>query len=194
MLKEIENRRSIRKYLEKDVPDELLKDIIEAARLAPSGHNVQPWKFIILRGERKAETITAFEKGLEREKGNDKFLEGCTKEFPFATHTLRLMKAAPVIIAVLCTRGKNLGETMSVDQHMTQLIDMMSVGAAIENLLLEANSIGLGTLWIGAHFYAYPELKEVLKTENLIAGFINVGWPDENPKPRPRKPFDEICG
>ena len=58
MLKQIENRRSIRKYLDKKVEKEKLIQILESARLAPSGSNTQPWMFIIIESEDTKEKLS----------------------------------------------------------------------------------------------------------------------------------------
>ena len=68
MLSSIENRRSIRKYKSREVPKELIEEIIRAGMLAPSSKNRQPWKFIVATGDAKQESLEAMRKGLEREK------------------------------------------------------------------------------------------------------------------------------
>lgn len=191
-MKEITDRRSIRKFKDLPVAPDLIKELVEAARLAPSGHNLQPWKFLSFTGDKKDRLLDVLEKGFKREKGEDKFLKSLSKGFPFATHTLRVLRATPVVIVVLCTDCKNLGEQMDVCDQNKMIISLMSVGAAIQNLLLEAVEKGLGTLWVGSHFYAYPEIKEFLGTDSLIASLIGVGYPDENPAPRPRKNIEDI--
>jgi len=62
----IEGRRSIRKFKEDPVPKEKLIDILEAAILAPSGKNKQPWKFYIIQGEKRSEMIQAMKRGMDR--------------------------------------------------------------------------------------------------------------------------------
>lgn len=59
ILSEIKNRRSIRKYMDKEVTDEQISLLIEAARLAPSGSNMQPWDFIVVRSQEMKEKICA---------------------------------------------------------------------------------------------------------------------------------------
>ncbi len=192
MIKQITERRSIRKYKNQEVPQKVLLQILEAARLAPSGHNKQPWKFIVLTGNKKEELLDAMARGLEREKGENKYLKETTKGFPFATHTIRVLRTAPVIIAVVLTAGKEIEAEKTIDDRFVELFDTVSIGAAIENLLLEAHNQGLGTLWAGAYCYAYPEVKEFFNQNATIVSLVAVGYPDETPNPRPRKSLEEI--
>ena len=87
----IESRRSIRKYEDKDVSDEVLLELIRCATLAPSGHNRQPWKFEIVRGELKDKIAdTLYQKTIH--------IEGST-----APHTSGIIKEAPVLIVIYLT-------------------------------------------------------------------------------------------
>ncbi len=71
-------------------------------------------------------------------------------------------------------------------------VDVQSIGAAIQNLLLAAHDMGLGTLWICDIFYAYPELCDWLgETRQMIAA-VAVGYPDETPSARPRKAVEDV--
>ena len=63
----IYNRKSIRKYLDKQIPKELIKQIIDAGRMAPSAKNRQPWQYIVFGGERKTEFLEYMWKGILRE-------------------------------------------------------------------------------------------------------------------------------
>lgn len=191
-LPEIMNRRSIRKYKEKEVPREVIAKILEAARLAPSGTNKQPWQFIVYSGPAKKEFCTQMEAGLQRELRGESILPHSGWGLPDAQNTLRIMKEAPVIIAVLNTYGKSLFQPLTIDQRVTEIVDTLSIGAAIENMLLQAEKEGIGTLWIANTCFAYPELTAYIGTEHQLAGAIALGYRAETPTPRPRKPLAEI--
>ena len=64
MIEEIKNRRSIRKYKQTEIPAEIIHQIIQAGRLAPSGKNKQPWKFLIYGKEAKRELLLSMEAGI----------------------------------------------------------------------------------------------------------------------------------
>lgn len=75
---------------------------------------------------------------------------------------------------------------------MTEICDSLSIGAAIENMLLRATELGLGTLWVANTCFAYEELTTYLNTDNQLIGAVALGYTAENPMQRPRKCLDEI--
>ena len=191
-MKAITDRRSIRKY--KDIPleEEKINDILRAAVLAPSAKNRQPWKFIVYRGEAKKRLVAAMETGIKREQSGITDLPGFAYSLPDAAHTLEIMKAAPVLVAVLNTNGGTFYEEIGAEQRIVESCDSLSIGASIENLILKATELGLGTLWIANTFFAYPELVEYIGTEHQLVSAIALGYPAEEPNARPRKPLEEI--
>ena len=169
----IKNRRSIRKYRQKTVARNLLEQCLEAARLAPSACNSQPCRFVILDDK---ETKNSF----------------CDTVFTGVYSSCKTLgQAAPVLIAVCTKAGGNittrLGQVISGTKYY--LID---TGIAVEHLVLKAQDLGLGTCWIG--WFNPKKAKKFLnlpfdvKCEILIA----LGYPDEQPSPRPRKEFKDI--
>ena len=188
----IKERRSIRKYQNRDVSEEMILDIIEAGRLAPSAKNRQPWKYIVFTGESKKELLGEMEKGINREENEKAFLPESRNGLADARNTLKIMYEAPVIIMVMNTNGKDPFEPVNTDDRITEICDTLSIGASIENMLLKATELNLGTLWIANTCFAYRELTEYLGEKGQLTGAIALGYPDENPNPRPRKPIEEI--
>ena len=85
----------------------------------------------------------------------------------------------------------NIEQIDMILQYIPQK-DTLSIGASIENMLLKATEIGLGTLWIANTCYAYKELTEYLETTQQLVGAIALGYADENPTQRPRKKMEDI--
>jgi nitroreductase len=166
----IEKRRSIRKYQAEDVPDELLLDLIDCARLAPSGHNRQPWKFEIVRGEKKDAIADALSNKM-------KDVSGTT-----AIHTAGIIKEAPVLIVAYLTE----------ENEENYLYDILSIGGAIEHILLRATELNLGSLWIGNTSHIEEEIKDILHTNDRAISTIAVGYKAQEPHARPRKSLEEI--
>lgn len=191
----IYTRRSIRKFTQRDIPAELIDEIIDAGRLAPSAKNRQPWKFIVFNGEKKRELVCHMERGIAREENCDPLLPKTRSGIPDAKNTLRVMKEAPVIIAVVNTNNKTDTPFTEIagDERVFEICDSLSIGAAVENMLLKAESLGLGTLWIANTFFAYTELTEYLQTDGHIVSAVALGYADETPAQRPRKGMDEIA-
>ena len=188
----IYDRRSIRKYKDMQVDKQLITNMIDAGRVAPSAKNRQPWKYIVFSGQSKEEMLDKMEAGINREENISPSLPNSSSGIPDARNTLKIMREAPVIILVLNTNGKSPFEPVSADDRITEICDTLSIGASIQNILLKATELGLGTLWIANTCFAYRELTEYLDTKNQLVGAIAVGYPDESPNPRPRKSLDEI--
>lgn len=193
LISEIVTRRSIRKFQSEEVPREQIEQMLAAARLAPSGTNKQPWKFIVYRGKAKKEFVEKMAEGLTRESdGTSMVLPDSRWGLPDAHNTLRIMEEAPMLIAVLNTCGKSILTPLTRDQRVTEIVDSLSIGAAIENMLLQAEREGIAALWIANTCFAYPELVEYIGTEQQLIGVIATGYGAESPAPRPRKPLEEI--
>jgi nitroreductase len=190
-MKAITDRRSIRKY--KDIPleEEKINDILRAALLAPSAKNRQPWKFIVYQGEAKKRLVAAMEKGIKREQSGITDLPGFAYGLPDAAHTLEIMKAVPVLVAVLNTNGGTFYE-IGAEQRIVESCDSLSIGAAVENMLLRATELGVGSLWIANTCFAYNELVQEIGTKDQLTGVVALGYGDEAPAPRPRKAWDDV--
>lgn len=188
----IYGRRSVRRYKDKPVSKEIIEQIIDAGRQAPSAKNRQPWKCIVFENEAKAELLSCMERGLEREYKGEAVLPKSRFGLTDARHTLRIMRQAPVVIVVLNTNGESPFLPIDEDKRVSEICDSLSIGAFIQNMLLEAQELGLGTLWIANTCFAYPELVEYLQTEEQLIGAVALGYPDEKPAARPRKELEEI--
>ena len=192
-IKSIYNRRSIRNFLEKDIPLELLYEILNAGREAPSAKNSQPWKYIVFGNEKKKELLQAMKAGLDRE---DKGITDLPKSrfgISDAKNTLRIMSEAPIIIIVLNTNAISPFLKINNDERISEICDSLAIGASIENMVLTAEDMGLGTLWIANTCFAYSELVEYLDTDKQLVGAIAIGYPNEKPAKRPRKSLEEIA-
>lgn len=187
------SRRSIRKFPKREVPKEHIDAMLRAAAAAPSAKNRQPWRFIVFGGEHKEELERCMERGLVREETGTPILPRSRFGIPDAKNTLRVMKEAPIIIVIINTNGASPFVPIDSDDRITEICDTLSIGAAVQNMLLTAENLRLGTLWIANTCFAYPELTELLKTDGQTVGAIAVGYAEEEPPPRPRKSIDEIA-
>ena len=192
MIKEIENRRSIRKYKRHEISKEIIEDIIYSATLAPSAKNRQPWKFIVYQGEEKSKLLDVMHQGIKLEKITHKLMPEWAFAIPDAENTVRVMEEAPCLIAVLNTNQKTPFDSIEDEKRIVEICDSLSIGAAIENMILTATSYGLGTLWIANTCFAYNELIDFIETDSQLTGIVAIGFANETPAKRPRKPVADI--
>lgn len=187
----IKNRRSIRKYLDKPVPREMIEAILQAGALAPSSKNRQPWRFVVVSGKAKAAMLEAMDQGFAEEKETP-MLPSVAPYLEAARHTRDIMAAAPVTIFILNAEDGSLHEPLTLEERVSEICNTQSIGAAVENMTLTATELGLGSLWICDTFFAYDALLRWLGAEGQLTAALAVGYPAESPPPRPRKPLAEL--
>lgn len=188
----VSKRRSIRKYKDIPVSKEQINSLLQAAIMAPSGKNKQPWHFVVVAGKKKTDILETMKVGIQREIDGEGLLSESRWGLADAMNTMRIMKQASVIIFVFDEEFTSPFQEIGPDRHVTELVNTLSIGAAVENMILKATQIGLGTLWIGNTFYAYRELRKILQTDRQLLGAVAVGIANEDPQPRPRKSVEEV--
>lgn len=196
----IRNRRSIRKFRNKPLSEMDLHTILEAGIVAPSSKNRQPWHFTIVRGAAKDDLVRAMEKGLSLEmKADSPFLPQSMPLINGAFASAEVMKQAPVIVLVTNELGVDteFSGGLSADDRVAELCNIQSVAAAIENMILAAQYLKIGSLWLGDIFFAYPELSAWLAARDpghgmLVAG-VCFGYGAEAPKARSRRTLHETA-
>ena len=181
----IETRRSIRKFKPDPVPDSIVKKILHAGTLAPSGKNKQPWKFYVVREEKRREMTREIQKGITR-------LEAMGVNIGSARHSLEIMSHAPVTVIVFNPTSKHPLLERDTLETYSDIVDIQSVGAAIQNMLLAAADLGLGSLWICDVFFGYEELCAWLGEKGQLIAAVSLGYPDQDPPQRSRKPVENV--
>ena len=192
MIREIENRRSIRKYKPDEIERKLIDEIIYSASLAPSAKNRQPWKFIVYQGKEKDKLVDVMRHGINSEKMTHELMPEWAFAIPDAENTVRIMQEAPCLISVLNTNQHTPFASIENEKRIVEICDSLSIGAAIENMILTATGYGLGTLWIANTCFAYNELMDFIGTDSQLTGIVAIGFANEAPAKRPRKAFEEI--
>jgi len=179
VLEAIKSRRSIRKYKTTPVDDKTIELVLEAARWAPSWANTQCWRFVVVRNSKIKNKLAETLITISPDRPNR------------ATDAIR---NAPVVIVACAELGKSGYSAKEPRELITDKGDwyMFDVALAMQNLVLAAHSLGLGTVYIGAF-----DAKKAAKILGVSQGFCVVsmtplGYPDEEPELRPRKEFAEI--
>ena len=168
----VAGRRSVRKYLDKEVPEELLEQVLEAVRWAPSGGNTQPWEVIVVRDPKTRRELQDTLGGYNPAK--------------------KAVAEAPVLL-VLCGKVK-IPETYR-HEVVTKFGDgwfMFHLGIAAQSLCLAAHSLGLGTVMVG--FFDHDRAKEILKVPDgyEVVLLVPLGTPANHPKAPARRPTSEF--
>lgn len=173
VLETISKRRSVRTFKSTPVDDSTLMTVLEAARQAPSWSNTQCWRFVIVRDEKtRAElagtAVWANNRGIES------------------------VKKAPVLIvacAELNKAGYREGKPVTNKGGFWYMFD---VALAMQNMVLAAQSLGIGTVYLGA--FDADKAGNILELPEgyVVVAMTPLGYPDEEPAGRPRKALEEI--
>jgi len=154
----ISSRRSVRKYENKEIPKEVLDQILEAGRQSPSAVNKQPYRFVVVtKSELKKEMKAIFSRFLE--------------------------KAPIVIVGCANVKARLTGKWAVVDTTI-----------ALQNMLLAAWSLGVGSCWIGS--FNEQKTKKALNVPEdwKVVALLTLGYPAESPNERKKKSIEELFG
>jgi nitroreductase len=189
----IASRRSIRKFKQEDISTDTVRLLLDAARLAPSGSNLQPARFIVAQSPATKEAL------------------GRCTPYKF------IVKASVIFVCcadltAITTRDRRVGELQKegafegVDMDMNDpsavspIMDAeavraylsMNVAIAIEHIVLKAVDLGLGSCWLGR--FDRDKVKKFLALDESIypVVLLPVGHPDQSPKARPRFALDKL--
>jgi F420 biosynthesis protein FbiB-like protein len=184
-LEAIAARRSIRKFKDTPIQEELLQIILDAAIQAPSACNRQPWRFVVVQGEQRTEMLRIMREEITRDKARG-------EDIGSAEWSAQVMEQAPVTVFVFNPDGLRPWRKHTVEQMFRDVLDIQSIGAAIQNMLLAAEDQGLGSLWICDVFIAYEELCKWLDEKGELIAAVSFGYADESPAARLRKPKSEV--
>ena len=163
----IENRRSIRNFKADKISKEIVEDILNCGRLAPSAKNRQPWYYMMINYT------------INKDDTNERKKLGCASS---VNPTANVIKQAPILVLVF--REKNDNWIIG---------DNLSIGACVENMCLRATDLGIGSLWIRDIVYVSEDVAKMLGHGDLeLNCAVLFGVPNQNPKQRPRKELKEI--
>jgi len=161
----IKTHRSVRLFEQDPIPENVLRKVLEAARIAPSGSNRQPWKFILVRDETAKKKLAA----------------ACSGQ--------AFIVQAPVIIVAV---GRNIRYNRG--NYMGDMSFLIDVAISVDHLILAARNEGLGTCWIGSFDnQTIKRLLQIPEDLNVVA-VIPVGYPKGMffKETELRKPLEEI--
>lgn len=195
LLEAMKARRSIRKFKADPIPEALVTQLIQAAQLAPSGSNIQPTRFIVIKSDAVRAQLSE------------------ATPLPFVSQ-------APLVLACcidleslggMSTRARELKEAGAFVDTPLDKMDLesyakrkpmnptvaeaylrLNAAIALDHLTLRAVDLGLGTCWV--MMFNQEKVKEILGLDenyNVVA-LLPIGYPDQNPKARPRIELSQI--
>lgn len=194
VIEAIQKRRSVRKFKPDTIPQAVIDRLLEAARLAPSAGNCQPWKFVVVTDREIIRQLA----------------EACTYMTPMGEKFRQEWVAAAPAIIVAC--GSERDSTVKYYRDDQVIIGgwydfakemlegpvsfettlMVDLAIALDHISLAARELGLGTCWVGG--LNEKKIKDILNVPRTMRapGLMPVGYPLSWPDPRPRKPLEEI--
>ncbi len=188
----IRDRRSIRKYQDREIPSEILSEILEQALWAPSGMNRQNWNIYVVKGEEKSKLLDAVAQAGEIFKPT---LEKLFQE-KMVNITMQFFKklgGAPVVLLVYMPKltYEIRPDMSSLERYQIEhnrFTNMLSAAALIQNILLLAWDRGLGTCWMTAPKNAEDQINDAMGiADQELVSIIPIGYPDQSPPAPPRK-------
>jgi nitroreductase len=159
----IKTRRSIRKYKETPVPETLLKEVLNAARMAPSADNAQPWRMIVVRDEQSKLRLAA------------------------ASNNQKFIAQAPIVL-VICGMPDEAFQTMG-GYMSAHVID---AAIALDHITLTAHTLGLGTCWIGWFKEEKVREVLAIPDDVAVVALTPLGYPNETPERTTRKNLEDL--
>jgi len=168
----IRGRRSIRRFLDTPVEPEKLRACLEAARIAPSAHNVQPWRFVVVDDPELKDRLAA-------------------AAFSGIYSSTKFAAKAPVILVLLARPGNAVVRLGSKIQGVPYYL--LDIGIAGEHVVLQAEELGLATCWVG--WFDYRQVRKLLKIPGSfkLVAMMPVGYAEKRPtREPPRKTLEEI--
>jgi nitroreductase len=185
LLKIMRHRRSVRVYKSGKVSDQQLKTILEAARWAPSGANTQPWEFVVTRDREKMKRVREIyaHEWKQRKLEDPVHYKGLKKDYVGDVSVLVL------VCGDARTQQVYLTTRQAADREK---LFQASVANAVQQMMLAAASMNLGTVWVSVREEVEPELRQLFRVppELRLLWVVPIGHARAWPKAKPRRAID----
>lgn len=189
----IRGRRSVRKLVGEVRVEEVVR-ALEAAVWAPSAHNAQPWRFVVLASR---EARRGLAEAMAKAWVEDLVSEGIDEQAAYeaALRSIEMITEAPVAVLVAASMEGARRHRVRRRSLAERLMMVQSTAAAVQNFLLALHAQGLAACWLCAPLFCREVVKEVLGLPRGVEpqALVIVGRPGEVPPPPPRRPLDEVA-
>lgn len=195
LAKLIKSRRSIRNFKDTKVSRTVIRTIMDLAKWAPSAHNAQPWRFVIIDDDEvKADLAKEMGKAWLSDMRKDGVSRDEAERIVKLESWHRITESPVVVIA--CLTMEEMHKYPDVKRQKAEyMMAVQSVAAYVQTMLLVAHHHGIGACWICAPLFCQDMVKKVLGLPRKLEpqAMIIMGYADEKPSPSPRKMLAEIC-
>jgi len=193
ILQAITERRSIRRYTCAPVVDTIIDQILQAAVSAPSAHNRQPWRFVVLKSARSKELLA---KAMAKRLHEDRRRDGDPLDLIEAdvSRSIARITGAPIVITV-CLTKEGMDSYPDVKRAEAEhLMVVQSTAMAMQNILLSAHGAGLGASIMCAPLFCQDTVRVTLELPMRWEpqALITLGFPANAGKPYRRRPLDDV--
>jgi len=184
LIKLIQHRSSVRTYKRGQVSDRQLQNILEAARWAPSGANTQPWEFVVTRDRKKMKTVREIysNEWKERKREDPVHYKGLKKDYVGEVSVLML------VCGDARTQEVYLTTRQPADREK---LFQASIANAVQQMMLAAASMNLGTVWVSVREEVEPQLRRLFKVPKplRLLWVVPIGHARHWPRAKPRRPI-----
>lgn len=189
----LESRRSVRRFKPQPVEREIIERLLGAGVRAPNAHNNQSWRFAVLTDKADmARLVDAMRPDYEQALLDSGMDAAAAAEF--ADRRGARLTAAPLAVIVCVAQGDLKTYEDETRSRGEELMAVQSAALAGGHLVLAAQALGLGGVWMCAPMFV-PEIVRTaldLPADWAAQGMLLLGYPDEAPEHRPRKPLEEV--
>jgi len=191
----IKTRRSIRKFKPTKVSREIIKAVLDLARWAPSAHNAQPWRLVVIDDDSVKARLAA---EMGRVWLSDMLKDGVSRdkaEEIVRVESWQRITQSPIVL-IVCLAMEDMHKYTDMRRRKAEyLMGVQSVAAYIQNLLLLAHYYGLGACWVCAPLFCQDAVRKALGLPRKIEpqAMVIMGYADEEPEPPPRNPLETFC-
>ncbi|MGL4335935.1 MAG: nitroreductase family protein [Turicibacter sp.] len=201
----IYKRKSIRKFKDEPIPKEDILKLIDAATHAPSPKHQQNWHFVVLQNREMINEMADIVTASHTRIGELAKTEEENKKHMMFLKYYTCFRYAPVVVVVYAKDYEMIEYTILKENGTSQEIldELVSpqsaaqgIGAAVENFLLAASSLGYGTCYMTGPTHAKKEIEQLIGFEKegyQLMSLISLGKPEDNTPPQPtRKPLEKV--
>ena len=182
-------RRTVRSFTDQPVPRDAVLRAVAAALTAPAPHHTTPWRFVLVE-ERREQLLDAMAARWSADLRADGFSE---ESIAVRLRRGEVLRRAPYLVVPCLVRDDRHDYPDARRQAAEERMFVVSGGAAVQNLLVQLATEGLGSAWVSSALFCPEVVQQVLDIDADPLGVVAVGYPAAEPRPRPeRDPADYL--